>query len=181
MYDEGYVFEGWDGDCITAEYGPAAVIRMPDRDVTVKIKAKKLGEDILQNKPAKANHEFNSRETADNAVNGNDRTKWCAASEDGKLWLEVDAGEVFKVNEWFVMHGGAVESPGYNTRDFRLEYRVSEDEDWKVADEVKDNRADQTHRGFDAVEGRYFRLWIDRATQGRDPTARIYMFQVFKA
>ena len=181
MYDEGYVFEGWDGDCITAEYGPAAVIRMPDRDVTVKIKAKKLGEDILQNKPAKANHEFNSRETADNAVNGNDRTKWCAASEDGKLWLEVDAGEVFKVNEWFVMHGGAVESPGYNTRDFRLEYRVSEDEDWKVADEVKDNHEDQTHRGFDAVEGRYFRLWIDRATQGRDPTARIYMFQVFKA
>ncbi|MCR4905468.1 MAG: hypothetical protein K6A33_05255, partial [Clostridiales bacterium] len=42
-YDDGYVFEGWEGDCIAAEYGAAAVIVMPDHDVTVKIKAKKLG------------------------------------------------------------------------------------------------------------------------------------------
>ena len=180
-YDDGYVFKGWEGDCISAEFGPAAVVKMPDRDVTVKIKAEKLGHDILLNKPAKAIHEFNEREKACNAVNGNDRTKWCAADESGKLWLEVDAGEVYKVNRWFVMHGGAVESPGYNTRDFSLQYRSSEDEEWKTADTVTDNHDDLTLRDIAPVEGRYFRLWIDRATQHRDPTARIYMFQVFEA
>lgn len=181
QYDDGWVFEGWDGDCIAAEYGPAAVIKMPDRDVTVKIRAEKLGHDILLNKPAKAIHEFNAREMACNAVNGNDRTKWCAMDESGKLWLEVDAGEVYKVNRWFVMHGGAVESPGYNTRDFSLQVKVNEGDEWTTVDSVEGNKDNQTLRDFPEVEGRYFRLWIDRATQHRDPTARIYMFQVFKA
>ena len=180
-YDDGYVFKGWEGDCISAEFGPAAVVKMPDRDVTVKIKAEKLGHDILLNKPAKAIHEFNEREKACNAVNGNDRTKWCAADESGKLWLEVDAGEVYKVNRWFVMHGGAVESPGYNTRDFSLQVKVNADDEWTTVDAVEGNKDNQTLRDFPETEGRYFRLWIDRATQHRDPTARIYMFQVFKA
>ena len=181
QYDDGWVFEGWEGEGIAAVYGPAAVIKMPDHDVTVKIKAEKLGHDILLNKPATAIHEFNEREKACNAVNGNDRTKWCAADESGKLWLAVDAGEVCKVNRWFVMHGGAVESPGYNTRDFSLQYKVNEGDEWQTADTVTDNHDNQTLRDFPAVEGRYFRLWIDRATQHRDPTARIYMFQVFEA
>ena len=181
QYDDGWVFEGWEGDCIAAVYGPAAVIKMPDHDVTVKIKAEKLGHDILLNKPATAIHEFNEREKACNAVNGNDRTKWCAADESGKLWLTVDAGDVYKVNRWFVMHGGAIESPGYNTRDFSLQYKVNEGDEWQTADTVTDNHDNQTLRDFPAVEGRYFRLWVDRATQHRDPTARIYMFQVFEA
>ena len=181
QYDDGYVFQGWEGDCIASEFGSAAVIKMPDHDVTVKIKAEKLGHDVLLNKPATANHFFNERETPANAVNGNDRTKWCAMDESGKLWLEVDAGEVYKVNRWFVMHGGAVESPGYNTRNFSLQYKVNENDEWQTADAVTDNHDNQTLRDFPAVEGRYFRLWIDKATQRRDPTARIYMFQVFEA
>ena len=181
QYEDGYVFKGWDGDCIAAEYGPAAVIRMPDHDVVVRIKAEKLGNDILKGKPAKANHEFNEREKAENAVNGSDRDKWCGADESGKLWLEVDAGKAYKVSRWFVMHGGAVESAGYNTRDFRLEYRLSESDEWKIADSVTDNHDNLTLRDFPEVEGRWFRLWIDSATQHRDPTARIYMFQVFEA
>ncbi len=181
QYDDGYIFEGWEGDCIAAEYGPAAVIRMPDHDVTVKIKAEKLGHDVLLNKHATAIHEFNEREMACNAVNGNDRTKWCAADESGKLWLEVDAGEVYKVNRWFVMHAGAVESPGYNTRDFSLQVKVNADDEWTTVDSVEGNKDNQTLRNFPETEGRYFRLWIDKATQHRDPTARIYMFQVFKA
>ncbi|MCR5263698.1 MAG: discoidin domain-containing protein, partial [Clostridiales bacterium] len=179
-YEDGYVFKGWDGDCIAAEYGPAAVVRMPDHDVTVRILAEKLGHDILLDRPAKAIHEFNEMEKAGNAVNGNDRTKWCAASEDGKLWLEVDAGKTYKVNRWFVMHGGAVESPDYNTSDFSLQIRSSEDEEWKTVDAVTGNQDNQTLREFPAAEGRFFRLWIDKATQYGDHTARIYMFQVFE-
>ena len=55
--------------------------------------------------------------------------------------------------------------------------------DWMGSDSraVEGNKDNQTLRDFPETEGRYFRLWIDRATQGRDPTARIYMFQVFEA
>ena len=182
IYDNGYIFEGWnENDAIASEFGAAAVIKIPDHDVTVTVKSSKLGFDILQKKPAKSLFSFNAQESADQAVNGDNRTKWCSHPVEDQLWLEVDAGEVYKVNKWFVMHGGAVESPGTNTRDFKLQYRASEDEDWKVADEVTDNRENTTNREFPEVEGRYFRLWIDKATQWRDQTARIYMFQVFKA
>ena len=49
-----------------------------------------------------------------------------------------------------------------------------------VADHVIDNEESLTLREFNAVEGRYFRLWIDQASQDvKDTTSRIYMFQVF--
>lgn len=180
-YKNGHVFEGWECDDIAATYDNAAIIRVPDHDVVVKIKAKKLGDDVLMNKPCKASAEFNERERGCNALNGNDTTKWCAASEDGTNWLEVDAEEVVKVNKWFVMHAGAQESAGWNTRDFRLEYKVNEADEWTVADSVKDNADTMTLREIAPIEARYFRLWVDHATQGRDSTVRIYMFQVYKA
>ncbi len=180
-YKNGHVFEGWECDDIAATYDNAAIIRVPAHDVIVKIKAKKLGDDVLLNKPCKASAEFNERERGFNALNGNDTTKWCAASEDGTNWLEVDAEEAVTVNKWFVMHAGAQESAGWNTRDFRLEYKVNEADEWTVADSVKDNEDTLTLREIAPVEARYFRLWIDRATQGNDSTVRIYMFQVYKA
>jgi len=182
-YSNGYVFTGWEweGNDVAAVYGNAAVIRVPAHDVTVRIKAEKLGEDVLMNKPCRANAEFNERETAANALNGNDNTKWCAHSEDGRNWLEVDAGETVAVDRWFVMNAGEQESESWNSREYRLEYKVSEADEWMTADEVKDNEANFTLRDFAAVKARYFRLWVERPTQGNDGTVRIYMFQVFRA
>lgn len=181
-YSDGYVFRGWEGDDLSAVYDNAAIIRVPDHDVVVRIRAEKLGDDVLMNKPCRANAEFNELETAANALNGNDTTKWCAHSEDGKNWLKADAGEVVKVNKWFVMHAGAQESAGWNSRDFRLDCKVNEEDEWITVDEVKDNEDTLTLREFAPVEARYFRLWVDRPTQDKhDRTVRIYMFQVFRA
>ena len=179
-YKEGNVFTGWDGDCILAEYGSSAVIRMPKQDTFVRANRKALGKDVLLNKPCKASAEVNQQETGAHALNGNDTSKWCDITTKGNHWLEVDAGEVATVNKWLVMHAGAKEASSWNTREFKLEYKVNETDEWSVADHVTDNEETVTLRDFQPVEGRYFRLWIDQATQDvKDTTSRIFMFQVF--
>ena len=179
-YKDGEVFAGWEGDCILAEYGSSAVIRMPEQDTLVRANRKSLGNDVLLNKPCKASAEVNQQETGAHALNGNDTSKWCDITTKGNHWLEVDAGEVATVNRWLVMHAGAKEASSWNTREFKLEYKVNETDEWSVADHVTDNEENITLREFAAVEGRYFRLWIEQATQDvRDTTSRIFMFQVF--
>ena len=153
---------------------------MPAHDVFVRANRKALGNDILLNKPCKASAEVNQQETGAHALNGNDTSKWCDITTKGNHWLEVDAGEVFAVNKWFVMHSGAKEASSWNTRAFQLQYKVNEADEWSVADKVTDNEESLTLREFETVEGRYFRLWIDQATQDvKDTTSRIFMLQVF--
>lgn len=180
-YKDGYVFKGWDCADITTVYDNAAIIRVPSHDVEVRIVAEKLGDDVLFNKPCRASSEFNEREVGANAVNGNDTSKWCAQSDDGTHWLEVDAGEVVTIDRWFVMHAGAQESASWNTRDFRLEYKVDEGDEWTVADTVEGNEETLTVRNIAPLTARYFRLFVTRATQGGDSTVRIYMFQAYRA
>ncbi len=182
-YREGKIFVKWDGEGIVSRYDSAAVICMPDHDITVTVYMESLGNDVLMHKPSKWSGAFNNREFGENALNGNDMTKWCAYSRNGTHWLEVDAGDVYTVGKWFVMHAGVSESPLWNTRAFRLEYKVNEDDEWwQIADSVTDNEETITLREFTPVTGRYFRLWIDQATQNiHDKTTRIYMFQVYEA
>ena len=179
-YDDGKIMDGWEGECIAAEYDSAVLVRMPAKDISIKVKRKALGNDVLLNKPWKASGAFNERELGEFALNGNDTSKWCTRAPEGNDWLEVDAKEVVAVNQWFVMHAGGRESASWNTREFKLEYKVNETDEWKVADHVKDNDESLTLRDFPVVEGRYFRLWIEQSTQDvRDRTTRIYMFRVF--
>lgn len=80
------------------------------------------------------------------------------------------------------MHAGLNEAMSWNTKSFRLEYKVNETDEWKVADTLTDNRESLTYRTFEPVEGRYFRLYIDQATQDpNDKTVRIFMFELYKA
>ncbi len=179
-YQDGKILDGWDGECIAAEYESAALVRMPARNISVKTRMKELGNDVLLNKPWKESGSVNERESGGCALNGDGDSKWCTWEQKGKSWLEVDAEEVVAVNQWFVMHAGAKEAGSWNTREFKLEYKVNEADEWNVADYVKDNDEAITLRNFPTVEGRYFRLWIQQATQEvKDSTARIYMFRVF--
>ena len=180
-YSAGAVFTGWEGNDISAVYDNAAIIRIPGHDVNVKVLTEKLGSDVLLGKPCRASGEFNEREVGANALNGDDTSKWCADSEDNINWLEADAGEAVTVDKWFVMHAGAQESAAWNSRDFRLEYKLNEEDEWQTADDVKDNEETLTLRSFAPVTARYFRLMITRATQGRDGTVRIYMWQIYRA
>ncbi len=180
-FHDGKVFAGWEGTDMIAEFESAAVVRIPDYDVYVKALTETLGEDVLLNKPYKASGAVNEREQGLYALNGNDTSKWCVISNESEPWLEVDAEETVEVAKWFVMHSGVHESSGWNTRAFKLEYKIHEEDEWKIADQVRDNESSMTLREFSPVKGRYFRLWIDQATQNpKDNTARIYMFQVFR-
>lgn len=181
-YKEGKLFAGWEGENIIQEDGPAVIVKMPGHDTKVVARMDVLGEDVLTNKPYKASSEINKVQNGAQALDGSELTKWCTASKDGKHWLEVDAGEVVKVGKWFVMHAGAQESADHNTRIFRLEYKVNEEDEWKIADAVTDNTLSYTPRVIEPLEARYFKLCIDQAAQ--DPahtTTRIYMFQVYRA
>ena len=138
-YKDGNVFAGWEGEDILAEYDSEAVIRMPAHDVFIRANMKSLGNDVLLNKTCKASAEVNQQETGAHALNGNDTSKWCDITTKGNHWLEVDAGEVFAVNKWFVMHAGAREASSWNTRAFQLQYKVNEADEWSVADKVRSN------------------------------------------
>ncbi len=180
-YSNGYNFGGWDCEYITVECGNEAVIKVPDHDITVKVVSEKLGENVIYNKPCKVSNFFNEREKGENAVDGSPNTKWCVVSKATENWLEADIGEVTKIGGWFVMHAGAQESVSYNTKDFRLEYKVNENDEWQTADEVTDNSENTTHRSFTPVDARFVRLYITKAEQNGGNTVRINMFEVFKA
>lgn len=180
-YEDGYVFSEWDCEDIILIHGSTALIRMPDHDIEIGLKATKLGEDVLTNKPCKANGSFNDQETPDKAINGGAEGKWCDETEDDKHWLEVDTGEVSTVNQWFTMHAGTFESPAMNTSDFKLLAKKNEEDEWTVVDTVVGNKDDIVLREFAPVEARYFRLEVEKATQYGDRTVRLYMLQVLKA
>ena len=182
-YTNRVMLTGWRGDCILEKYNSAAVVCMPDHDLTVGTVTEQIESDsVLLTKPYKVSTIANRREIGACALNGKDEGKWCTACDSGIHWLEVDAEEVVKVGKWFVMHSGIHESPTWNTRSFKLEYKVNESDEWKTADALTDNSASMTYRSFEPVEGRYFRLYIDQSTQNpKDTTTRIYMFEVYKA
>lgn len=181
QYDGNLSFDHWTGEDIISTFGPNAFVKMPDHDTVVQIHSDCLGEDILAFKPCVGSRESNPRDIAKTAVDPRDDTKWCAYSFDGTNWLEVDACDVYTVSRWHVMHAGIHENKSENTRAYRLEYKVNENDDWRVADRVDDNTADETIRDFKPVEGRYFRLFIEIPSQSPDDkTTRITMFRVFK-
>ncbi|MBQ7599444.1 MAG: discoidin domain-containing protein [Clostridia bacterium] len=181
LYSEPYLFDGWDGECVAFTNGPFAIINMPDHDTTICHRRKEVGHDVILGKPAKASHEMSEQEAASVALNGNIGQKWYAHRDDGILWLEADAEKPVTVGSWYIMHAGLIESLPQNAKNFRLEYRLSEDDEWKTADSVEGNDKSETYRSFPPVTGRYFRLWLDTPTQGGWPWARVYMLQIYQA
>ena len=180
LYVDGVIFDHWEGDGIKYSNVSSALFIMPDHDTEVTAVKFVTGNDILLGKPASASHYMDDEHTPDKALDGNTATRWFATRPDGVLWLEVDAGDVYRVGKWLTVHGGICESNLQTTKNFELQYRISQDEEWKVADTVENNHTFITIRSFEPVEGRYFRLWIKTGTQHNYPWARIHMFQVFE-
>ncbi len=182
-YKDRTILTGWEGDCIDRSYRAAAIVNMPDHDTTVSAVSEALiGDNVLLNKPYKVSSMANEREIGALALDGRDDTKWCTHSRSGIHWLEADVGDTVTVNKWFVMHAGLRESLSWNTRSYRLEYKINETDEWEIADTLSDNEDSMTLRTFAPVTGRYFRLLVTQATQyAEDKTLRIYMFEVYRA
>lgn len=172
-------FEG-DADIVWTDYR-IAMVEMGDKDAEVKAVYHDFGENVVYMKPYKANGATFDSEAGDKALNGKCDSKWCSpASEDGNCWLEVDIGEVTPIYKWLVAHAGAEESTDWNTRDFTLQYKATESDEWQIADEVTENTENTTLREFSPVNARYVRLHITKPTQSGDHHCRIYQLHVYK-
>lgn len=181
------IFERWDGDgkIVRAEE-QYAIVEMGNSDITMTPVYSSIGENVILNKPCKANGQAAEDEGPEKAVNGSDENKWCTVwGKDHLCWLEVDIGDPTFIDKWIVRHAGQQESAEWNTFDFALQYRTYENEDWKCADAVVANTEDLTYRQFNPVMARFVRLLITLPGKPSDDEqshyARIYQFQVYKA
>ena len=163
-----------------------ALVRMGETDATIYPVFSDFGENVVLNKPCRANHcRENLGEYPENALNGDSKSKWAGLAEAADTetghagWLEVDLGEPTPIYKWLVLHCGEYEDRNDNTVDYFLQYKQTEDGEWLTADEVWGNREDMTLREFAPVNARYVRLYIIRPTPHADKTCRIYQFHVY--
>lgn len=181
------IFECWTGEgkILHAE-DQYAIVEMGDHDTTMTPIYTSIGENVVLNKPCKANGQIAEDESPEKALNGSDEDKWCTEwGKDHLCWLEVDIGDPTFIDQWIVRHAGQQESKEWNTFDFALQYRTYENEEWKCADAVVANQEDLTHRHFTPVMARFVRLLITLPAVPSDDEqshfARIYQFHVYKA
>ena len=177
---------GGDADIVWQE-DVQALVRMGDKDATIYPVFSDFGENVVLNKPCRANHcREDLGEYPENALNGNSKSKWAGVAEAADTetghaaWLEVDLGEITPIYKWLVLHCGEYEDRNDNTVDYFLQYKASEDGEWLTADEVWGNREDMTVRELAPVDARYVRLYVIRPTPHADKTARIYQLHVYR-
>ncbi|MBQ8288295.1 MAG: discoidin domain-containing protein [Clostridia bacterium] len=181
------IFERWEGEgkIIRAEE-QYAIVEMGECDITMTPVYSSIGENMILNKPCKANGQAAEDEGPEKALNGSDEDKWCTEwDKDHLCWLEVDIGDPTFIDKWIVRHAGKQEAVEWNTFDFALQYRTYENEDWKCADAVVANTDNLTYRQFNPVMARFVRLLITLPGKPSEDEqchfARIYQFQVYKA
>ena len=176
------LFEAWVGDAVKATNGMVALVCMPEEDATLSIKRRYLGNNLTHKKPATASNSENENETPDHAVNGIYDQKWCSPMSENGAYMDVDLGKAYTINRWLVKHTGKIEGSGWNTKEFSLQYKVNEEDDWTIADQVTDNKDDITLRDIEPITARYVRLFVTKAGQDDDEGhVRIYEFSVFEA
>ena len=106
-------------------------------------------------------------------------TKWCDVGESREKYIAVDMGKEYEIKGWRVVHAG-MESLDYITKEYALQVKMNENEEWQTVDHVTDNTALETDRQLAApVKARYVRLFITKADQDEGTTVRLYEFQVY--
>lgn len=106
-------------------------------------------------------------------------TKWCDADLNTDKFVVYDLGESRKISGYEILHAG-LEAKRYISRDFSIQVRNSDSEEWTTVDSVKDNLENETSRKFGKpVEARFIRLLITIGEQSGGKKARIYEFRVF--
>ena len=179
--DPEALFECWMGDAIVSTKGTTALVRMPDHDVEIHEKKRYLGKNLSLNMPTDANLSENSDETPAHAVNGVYDQKWCAlVEEDSPAWMSIDLGAPKSISRWLVKHAGQLEGSSWNTKDFKLEFKLNENDTWTELDSVIGNKDDITVRDIPTTLARFVRLVVTNPSQDGDPHARIYTFAVFE-
>ena len=185
--NENGMFTGFGGNAeIIWQDDVQALVRIGDCDAVIYPVFSNLGENVVLNKPCKANTYRERFEKPEQALNGDSKSKWAglageADTETGMAgWLEIDLGEATPIYKWLVLHCGEYEDKNDNTVDYFLQYKETEDAEWQTADEVWGNRENVTLREFTPVQARFVRLYIIRPTPHADKTCRIYQLHVYR-
>lgn len=123
--------------------------------------------------------EVNHGERAECAVDEEPDTKWCDIGLQKAKYIAFDLGKVQPVNGWQVFHA-SLESLDYTTKEYCLQVKVNETDEWTTVDSVTDNVQLETNRLLQKpVEARYVRLYITKPDQSEGRVARIYEFSVY--
>ncbi len=153
-------------------------VDLPEKEVSNEVVTRKnflVGKSCIER-----TGEVNRREKAEFAVDGNPETKWCDVGSDQRLkYVAYDLGEVMTIKGWSVLHA-SFESLDYTTKEFSLQVKENEGDQWRTVDTVHDNTDVETDRTLsEAVKARYVRLYITKPDQSEGFVSRIYEFQVF--
>ncbi|MBE6543701.1 MAG: hypothetical protein E7675_04815 [Ruminococcaceae bacterium] len=175
------IFDHFEGEGILSTDGSYALVKMADHDMTVEAVYNILGKNIAEGKPCSANHEMNRRESAEKALDGKGHTKWCGnRDENGLCTLTVDLEGVYEPKSYLICHAGGIESKLWNTVDFDILVKEKEEDEFVVADSVRDNTEDLTNRALNCGKVRYVMLKITNPAKDGDTHARIYHFGLFE-
>jgi hypothetical protein len=117
-----------------------------------------------------------ARKAVNGSYSGGLSDKWCSTA--ATPWMRVDLGTPHTLSRFVVRHAGAGgESPGLNTRGFRIE--VSHDgASWRTVVSVHNNTAGASGHTITPTNARYVRLVVTQPTQTTGIAARIYELQV---
>lgn len=123
--------------------------------------------------------EVNTLEKAEFATDEDSNTKWCDTSMNKPKFIEVDLGKIEDIHGWSVFHAG-LENLDYITKEYSLQIKQNESDEWKTIDTVFDNTQIETDRLLSHLaKARFIRLNITKPDQSEGEVSRIYDFQVY--
>jgi alpha-L-fucosidase len=134
-------------------------------------------DEVSRNAKATASDEHSAPYLAGKICDGNTSSRWATGSKCGTpeamkapytSWVELDLGEEKTINSTAIIAGWD------RIRDFKIEYRNSKDQDWKIAT-TGTTVGSRFKKQVEEASGRYWRLNILEATDS--PT--IWEWQLF--
>ncbi|MBE6895608.1 MAG: alpha-mannosidase [Ruminococcaceae bacterium] len=174
-FENGKVFSRWTGDGIFFTDAARALVAVND-DITLTAEAIDFGKDLLEGRQCKANILHEGSDVPENAFNDEDTKSWVSKfDENGEAAVELNIGEQ-EISKWIVQGCGARLGFSLNLRNYRLEYKMRREDEWKIADEVKDNTDSLTVREFTPVKARMVRLVVTNYEKDEKYLSRVYRF-----
>jgi hypothetical protein len=174
-FENGKVFSRWVGDGIFYADETKALVAVHD-DLTLTAETIDFGSDLLELRQCKANILHEGSDVPENAFNDDTRKFWASKfDENGEAAVELRIPEQ-EISKWIVQGAGPRLGYALNLRNYRLEYKMRNEDEWKVADEVKDNTNSMTVREFAPVKARMVRLVVTNYEKDEKYVARVYRF-----
>ncbi|MBQ4628340.1 MAG: discoidin domain-containing protein [Clostridia bacterium] len=175
-YENGKVFSHWTGDGIFFTDETRALVAIKG-DVTLTAETIDFGTDLLENHQCKASILHEGGDNPERIFDGEGNKCWTSKfDENGEVSVEVRINGEKTISKWIVQGSGARLGFSLNLRNYRLEYKMKNEDEWQIADEVKDNTDTLTVREFTPVKARMVRLVITNYEKDEKYLSRVYRF-----